>query len=479
MSTSVSAVERDGSRLSAGGDAERAVSWRSAAFWHAALRGVSLVAVVLALGLALARGQGAAVPVALVGAGLGWILVWRVYRGTEHSFLLTLFFAAFASRLLAAVLLHPHLATRLVTGSRDVTYVGVMFEDDRVFDNVAWALARTWAGVIEGVDKNDGYLINNFTYSTAWLYYLLGHELLAAKFLNGFLGALVPLATFSLGRDLGGERVARFAALTAAFFPSLFLWSILNLKDVAIVLLLTVTILAAGRFARHPTLLSAVLALAPFVLLESLRVYVFYALGWLLPLTFFVLNQSPWRRRLGIGLPFALAVLSIIYVTNESQVLGLRYLTDRRLEALDSSRAFGAQAAETGIEIEKVPRTEGGRMIQLINAPRVLPYVLFAPFPWAARRPRDLAAVPEMLAWYLVEVLVVVALVAYGRRRWRELFLPAAFGGGLVLIFSIIEGNVGTIFRHRSMLMPPAFVLAGLGLVWLQGRWAERRGMVV
>ncbi len=474
----MSAVERDADRLPADGDAGRIVRGRSATFWHGALRGVSLLAAVLALGLALARGQGAAVPVALVGAGIGGILVWQIYRGTERSFLLTLFLAAFASRLLAAVLLHPYLMTRLVTGSRDVTYIGVMFEDDRVFDNVAWALARTWAGVIEGVDKNDGYLINNFTYSTAWLYYLLGHELLAAKFLNCFVGALVPLATFSLGRDLGGEPVARFAALAVAFFPSLFLWSTLNLKDVAIVLLLTATILTAGRFARRPTLLSAVLVLGPFVLLENLRVYVFYVLGWLLPLTFFVLNPSPWRRRLAIGLPFALAVLSIVYVTNESQALGLRYLTDRRLEALDSSRAFGAQAAETGIEIEKVPRTEGGRVIQLINAPRVLPYVLFAPFPWSAGRPRDLAAVPEMLAWYLVEALVVVAIVACGRRRWRELLLPVAFGGAMVLIFTIIEGNVGTIFRHRSMLMPPAFVIAGLGLVWLRGRWAERRGTV-
>ena len=449
--------------------------WGSAELWHRALRAVSLAAIVAALGLAIARGHAAAVPVALVGLALGCLLVFRVYRGTDRDFLLTLFLAALAVRVLAAVLVHPYLISRLVTGTRDVTYVGFMFEDDRVFDNVAWALARTWAGVIPGVDRNDGYLINNFTYSTGLLYYLLGHELVAAKFLNCFFGAILPVVAFSLGREVGGGRVGRFAALASAFFPSLLLWSILNLRDVMIVLLLTAAMLATLRFARAPGFVAGALALVPFALIENLRVYVFFVLGFLMPATFFVVNRSAWRRRLAIGVPFAIAVLSIVYVTNQSQWLGLRYLTDKRLEALDSSRAFGAREAESGIQIEKVPRSEGGWVIQMINAPKVLPYVLFAPFPWEARRPRDVAVVPEMLAWYGVEALGVLALVVYGRRRWRDVYLLVTFVGALVVIAAIVEGNVGTIFRKRSMLMPAAFVMAGIGFVWLEDKWRERR----
>jgi hypothetical protein len=105
----------------------------------------------------------------------------------------------------------------------------------------------------------------------------------------------------------------------------------------------------------------------------------------------------------------------------------------------------------------------------------VLPYVLFAPFPWAARRPRELALIPEMLAWYAVLTLAVLGLVACRRERWREMFMLVSYGGGMVLIFSLIEGNVGTIFRHRAMLMPPTFALAGLGLVWLRAWWVGRQ----
>lgn len=403
------------------------------------------------------------------------MLVVGLYRGGERRYLLTLFLVALAVRVVAAVLLHPHLVSRLVTPTRDVTYIGFMFEDDRVYDNVAWALARTWSGQIEGVARNDGYLINNYTYLTGLLYYLLGHELVAAKMVNCFFGAILPLAAFSLGKELGGDRVGWLTALLAAFFPSLLLWSVLNLKDVLIVLFLAVAMLTTLRFARRPGLLVGASALVAFALIENLRLYVFFALGWLMPLSFFVANRSAWRRRLAIGIPFALAIVSVVYITNQTQWLGLRYLTDRRQEALGSSREFGAETAESGIELEKVPRSRGGWEVQLVNAPKVLPYVLFAPFPWEARRPRDLAVVPETLAWYALEALAVLALVVH-RRRWRELFLLVAYGGGMVAIATLIEGNVGTIYRHRAMLLPPAFVLAGLGLVWLHGRWAERRG---
>jgi hypothetical protein len=105
----------------------------------------------------------------------------------------------------------------------------------------------------------------------------------------------------------------------------------------------------------------------------------------------------------------------------------------------------------------------------------VLPYVLWAPFPWAGTRFRDLAVLPEALGWYAVQLLTIVAFVAYGRSRWREFFLPVVFAGGLVFVFSIIEGNVGTIYRHRVMLFPAAFPLAAMGALWLWTWWRNRQ----
>jgi hypothetical protein len=158
-----------------------------------------------------------------------------------------------------------------------------------------------------------------------------------------------------------------------------------------------------------------------------------------------------------------------------NQWLGLRYLTDKRLEALHGSASYGADNSVTGIDLtEKLNRYEGGWAIQMRNVPIVMPYVLWAPFPWKAVRPRDLAVVPETLAWYGLQVLSIVALVAYGRSRWRDFFLPVVYAGGLVLVFSVIEGNVGTIYRHRVMLFPAMFPLAAMGGLWVWSWWRNR-----
>lgn len=100
------------------------------------------------------------------------------------------------------------------------------------------------------------------------------------------------------------------------------------------------------------------------------------------------------------------------------------------------------------------------------HAPRGLAYSLFAPFPWQIQRAADLAVLPEMLFWY-------VALAAAGgtlireRRRWRALFVMSAFAIGLLMLLSLAEGNVGSLYRHRAMTQPWILLLASPRLVSL------------
>jgi len=417
----------------------------------------------------------AAVPAA-VGIVVAWFVVRTCFRGPERGFLLVCLLAGFALRAVASLILHPLLVTNVRRGDGRVdVFVGYLFEDDRAFDVVSWALARLWSGQLAQTAKSQDYLINNYTVMMGWVYYLFGHDVVGPKLLNCLFGALTIVATYALAKELGGERAGRFAAILAFGFPSLVLWSMLNLKDALVVLLIALAMLAGLKFAHRPSLLWAVVTVVAFAGLENLRLYVFFGLGWLLWTSFFVINRAPWRRRLKVGIPFALALLTVVYVTNETQALGLRYLSAKRLEALASSREYGAQNADTGIELELVPRSEDGYTIQLRTAPRVLPYVLWGPFPWQAKGRRELAVIPETLAWYGLQVLVMIAIVAWRRELWREMALPLAYAGGLTLVFSLIEGNVGTIYRHRAMLLIPVFAVAGLGFDWLLGWWAQRR----
>lgn len=470
--------------------------WPRADLIHTGIRGLSILVSLVALGILVGRGQFQMLPIALLGFVLGPAVIVLFFKGPERRYLLTLFFSAFAVRLLIAVVAHPLLITQTVNkeGAITATWVGLMFEDDRAYHKVGYGLMEYWLGDEGGVEKSDEYLLRLYTYMVGvlytYVYYTTPENLLqmskpdagaiaimAPKLMNCFIGAIGIVPMYVLGRELGGERAGRLVAFAGAFWPSMLLWSVLNLKDVMVVVLIATVMFLAIRFARTPGLLLAAGLLASFALLENLRLYIFYAFGWLVPLAFFAINRAPWRRRLATGLALWAAVALIMVVMNQgNQWLGLRYLTDKRLEALHGSREFGAGVAETGIELsDRISRYEGGWSVQLRNVPIVMPYVLWAPFPWKATRPRDLAVVPETLAWYGLQVLAVVALLVYGRSRWREFFLPVVFTGGLVLVFSVIEGNVGTIYRHRSMLLPGAFSLAAIGGLWVWSWWQNRR----
>jgi hypothetical protein len=105
--------------------------------------------------------------------------------------------------------------------------------------------------------------------------------------------------------------------------------------------------------------------------------------------------------------------------------------------------------------------------------PTGLAYAIFAPFPLFARRIQEILAAPEMLVWYVL-VAAGVASTWRERRRWPYLAPLTLTIGGLMLVLALAEGNVGTLFRHRAMVIPFAASLASPSLVALWARLLAR-----
>lgn len=112
----------------------------------------------------------------------------------------------------------------------------------------------------------------------------------------------------------------------------------------------------------------------------------------------------------------------------------------------------------------------------LAYLPRGLAYALFAPFAWQVERALDLPAVVETLLFDVVMVAAVATLWR-ARSRWRSIVAPALLIAWLTLIFALAEGNFGTLFRHRGMLMPWVILLGAPVLVEVMDvacRWTQR-----
>lgn len=447
--------------------------------------------------------------------------------------LMVMSLAAFGTRIVVAVALHQW---SLSEGRQ-----GYVTGDDLGYARLAWSFVQFLRGDPDVTSvppywAGDAYLFGTWVYLESALFAVFGPHVLVPIVANAGFAALQIVLIFDLTRALFGSRAAWIASALAAYWPSLVLWSALNIKDSLAILLITVSLWATVRFTRKPQAIMLLPTLAALIALESLRRYVYVGLLIVIPLSLWIAPRIALRWRtavsaasivflaaapLGITLgPSLLASLEYqrqamganartSYVEQAPRVVGVgdtfvvpggstgrapvHVSPNDRIVVAESgapSRTYepGVVYVRPGDVIvvgppETTPappeaRTalSGGQLVgrEVADAatlgdavtwrtlgylPRGLMFALFAPFPWSIERTLDALAVAETLVW---DAVVIAALMSLwmNRRSWRVLAPLVLFGGGLVLLFALVEGNVGTLLRHRGMIMPSVFVVA-------------------
>ena len=106
--------------------------------------------------------------------------------------------------------------------------------------------------------------------------------------------------------------------------------------------------------------------------------------------------------------------------------------------------------------------------------PTGLWYTVTAPLPWTTTKLSQRMAIPDMLLWYLCVVLGLLGLAVSGK-RWPQLVLPLGYVVAIALLLAMVEGNVGTLFRHRAMLIPFVMIFSAGGAVWLWEQYLAQR----
>jgi hypothetical protein len=110
----------------------------------------------------------------------------------------------------------------------------------------------------------------------------------------------------------------------------------------------------------------------------------------------------------------------------------------------------------------------------LAHLPLGLFVMLMEPVPWDSGGSLALRfARWEMILWYPALSLALIGLVA-ARRFLRQLLFPILFGGGLLLVAALTEGNIGTAYRHRGEFVWIVIVLAVVAGKWLVDRRTDR-----
>ena len=292
------------------------------------------------------------------------------------------------------------------------------------------------------------------------LYSTFGEYQVIPVLLNCVIGGLCAWPAYILAARMGGRLAGRSSAVLVTFFPSVVLWSTLLIRDAWVLFLL----LWGACFAqallekfRVRTLLLLTLCLAA---IATLRSYLLVVTAAAIVTSFLVAAIRRPGRAIAASVACAAAVLLMMKVTG----LGADYLGDASLKSLALRREYNA-IGEGGIGLAGHDlSTPTGALAYL---PVGLAWFLFSPFPWQFSGRQGLA-IPEVLIWYVCLPLVVAGAVFALRKRRRRALVPLFTGALVALVYSLVEGNVGIIFRHRAQALVLLLPFAAVG-------WARRR----
>jgi hypothetical protein len=288
------------------------------------------------------------------------------------------------------------------------------------------------------------------------------------SFINCFINSLTVLMIYQSARLFFSRKASTFAALVAVILPGFIIWSALTIKETWVIFFEITAFYATWRYARERNPLYGVLVLVMVVLVLAFRFYVTWCLLGAAVLTIISANTArPLRTALccTIGLFAVMVVLDVLrLVPFDLMSIALSRLDDMTnfREAVSGAGArAGLAGVRSGVQLDYDIRTPGGAVMMILVGST---YVLFSPFPWNLFSARQVLSLPDVLLWYALVFIFIVPGIRYAWQHHKNLLVSvAAFILPLLLLYSMIFGNVGLAYRQRAQLMPFLLLLAAAG----------------
>jgi len=266
--------------------------------------------------------------------------------------------------------LHVAIAVLLFTGSLALGHGSFIPGDDGEYANVAshftiYLQGRAEPPWVPPFWAGEAYIFGTWVYLESAIFLLTGPEVLVPIFLNGAFALATALLVFDMTRSLFDRRSAFVALVLTAFYPSLVLWSSLNLKDALALLIIAVCLWALMRFQRRPRWWPLALALAALVPMAGLRQYLFLGLSLLVPVVVALTPRLGFAPRARWTAPAVFASGLLLYASQVGVDLG-----PQLLETFEGERqAMGIGARTRFVEAPPVLVKEGDTFV--VAAPSV------------------------------------------------------------------------------------------------------------
>lgn len=335
----------------------------------------------------------------------------------------------------------------------------------------AW-YAGSWRQQGIGIFDLPGVLLGALGSYHEGYYYLVGTLMylsgsvgrMPAAVLNCFFGAMTVVFAYRIARSLFSNWTAIRVGWACVFFPSLIIWSCQTLKEPVVIFIECVAIYACVHLKLTGfTVRYVVLAASSILLLYPFRFYAAFIAAIAAGVSLMMPQLGKWGSSVKGGLAIAILVIPLAASS------GMLASSQARIESFDAERIqkFRKDVARnqgSGVVTQFDMRTNTGFVMgTLVGAV----HLLLAPFPWqlGGGSVRMIMTLPELLVWWwLFFAGLIPGLWQAIKTKFSEISPMLVFIIGLGLLYSMMFGNVGLVFRQRAQLLPWLLIFAVYGL---------------
>jgi hypothetical protein len=333
----------------------------------------------------------------------------------------------------------------------------------------------------------DEYGRNSYVTAATVAQVIFGPTPYSLRLLNTLLFTVGALLLFRLCRHAFGALPAFGGLVVVLYWPSLFAWSISLLKEPLYFLLSALILVGSVSLVRRPRWSARAMSLAVVVsataLVRDLRPGALLLTAAGLTLGFIGRVMLTSKRTLAIATAIVAILLAI--------ALSRPAVRDRLFQGLDAAAKIHTghvftvghdyKLLDAGFYVN--PRTPAASTLTLTGdeaarfVVRALGSFIVVPVPWQLKSARELAYLPEQMAWYALVLLLPVGIVAGCRRDPLVTCMLVGYVAPTAVALALTNGNVGTLLRLRGLVVPYLAWISVVGFCVVLGTLGRKETM--
>jgi len=316
------------------------------------------------------------------------------------------------------------------------------------------------------------YNTHSMTIFNGIFFLLFGHDIVSLKYVNILAICATAWIIYDFAKNIYSGAAGRIALAIILFWPTVFIWSLTDLKESHLLFTVACSFWLLDKAARG----KGVLRKAVFVTLSVLFAFYFVLLKIKLMMPVFILSASLIVLYNALHYGFSKdPVLSrkVLYVSFVPASAIIMTFGDRILQA-----AKGMYALILHYHIGFL--NSGGWNVNLIGDQsqcyftmqfitkyivKAWLYFLLEPLPWHFYSFSLTVTYPVMITWYILVAFSVVGIgkIFYSGKA-KEIFAMLVFMTIYITVVGMSVANIGTLIRFRDAMVPIVALFAGIGL---------------